>query len=88
MLQVFLSSICMYVTVVYYKCLSNRTDFIFTCSLDLLAHVIDAAVQPVKDTYQASNSFLAKLHSVLEVQGEFFLTAVLQRGQEAPGILT
>ncbi len=40
-----------------------------TCSLDLLAHVVDAAVQPVKDTDQTRDGFFAELHAVLEVQG-------------------
>lgn len=61
---------------------------IFTSSLDLLAHVIDAAVQSVKNTDQASNSFFAKLHTVLEVQGELFFTTMLQCGKETLGILT
>lgn len=47
-----------------------------TCSLDLIAHVIDAAVQPVKDTDQAGDGLLAELHAVLEVQGELLLAAV------------
>lgn len=59
-----------------------------TCSLDLLAHVVDAAVQPVKDTDEAGDGFLAELHAVLEVQGEFLLAAVLQCNQETLGIFT
>lgn len=59
-----------------------------TCSLDVLAHVINAAVQPVKYTDEAGDGFLAELHTVLEVQGELLLAAVLQRGQETLGILT
>lgn len=54
----------------------------------MLAHIVDSAVQPVKDADQAGNGFLAELHAVLEVQGELFLAAVLQRSQETLGIIT
>lgn len=56
--------------------------------MDLLAHVVCASVQPVKDADQAGDGLLAELHAVLKVQGEFLLAAVLQRGQETLGILT
>ncbi len=66
MLQVFLFLICMFVCqlLIVYECVST-----VTCSLDLLAHVVDAAVQPVKDTDQTGDGFFAELHAVLEVQG-------------------
>lgn len=48
-----------------------------TCCLDLLAHTVDVAVQPVKGTHQAGNGFLAELHAVLEMQCKFLLTTVL-----------
>ena len=54
----------------------------------MLAHTVNSTVQPVEDTDQAGNRFLAELHAVLKVQGELFLAAVLQRGQEALGIIT
>lgn len=67
---------------------TNKHVSTVTCSLDVLAHVINAAVQPIKDTDEAGDGFLAELHAVLEVQGELLLAAVLQRGQETLGILT
>lgn len=48
-----------------------------TCCLDLLAHTVDVAVQPVKGAHQAGNGFLAELHAVLQMQSKFLLTAVL-----------
>lgn len=65
---------------IVYKCVTTKHVSTVTCSLDLLAHAVDAAVQPVKYANQAGDGFLAELHAVLEVQGEFLLAAVLQCG--------
>lgn len=48
-----------------------------TCCLELLAHAVDVAVQPVEGTHHAGNGFLAEAHAVLEMQSKFLLTAVL-----------
>lgn len=80
--------VCLCQWLIIYDCVSNKHISTVTCSLDLLAHVVDAAVQPVKDTDQAGNGFLAELHAVLEVQGELLLAAVLQCRQETLGIVT
>lgn len=69
-------------------CINNQQVSTVTCSLDLLAHIVDAAMQPVKDTEQTGNGFLAELHAALEVQGELLLTAVLQCSQKTFGVLT
>lgn len=73
---------------VFFPVSTRNIVSIVTCSLDQLAHVVDAAVQPVEDADQAGDGFLAELHAVLELQRQLLLAAVLQRDQEGLGILT
>lgn len=68
MSQVFSHFACLCVHGLSYMTVNNKHVSTVTCSLDLLAHVINAAVQPVKDTDQAGDGLLAELHAVLEVK--------------------